>query len=343
MSVPDWVWLVTIAGFVIVIVADLLLVDSNPHVFGVKEATRWVIVYMAAAIAFGIGLIFWQGTEYAGQFFAGYLTEYSLSVDNLFVFVVLMASFAVPAELQHRVLLIGVVIALILRTVLIILGAAVIAKFLWVFFIFGGFLIWTAWKVWKSGAEEANLEGNKLVLFVENHLPSTPQWHGSKLTTKIDGKRLITPMFLVVLAIGSTDLLFALDSIPAVFGLTQETYIVFTVNAFALMGLRQLYFLLHGLLDKLIYLNKGLALILLFIGVKLILEAGHSVLHWPVPTISALASLIVIVVVLAVTAVTSIIAVNRNPNLAVSAERASVEAPEAPVEAPETMRKDDQS
>lgn len=316
MTVPDWVWLVTIAGFVIVIVADLLLVDSNPHVFGVKEATRWVAIYMAAAVAFGIGLIFWQSPEYAGQFFAGYLTEYSLSVDNLFVFVVLMGSFAVPAELQHRVLLIGVVIALILRTVLIILGAAVIAKFLWVFFIFGGFLIWTAVKVWKSGEEEANPEGNKLVSFVENHLPSTRDWHGSKLTTMIEGKRVITPMLLVVVAIGSTDLLFALDSIPAVFGLTQEAYIVFTVNAFALMGLRQLYFLLHGLLDKLIYLNKGLAIILLFIGVKLILEAAHSVFGWSVPTISAFGSLVFIIVVLAVTAVTSIVAVNRNPKLA---------------------------
>lgn len=319
MTVPDWVWLVTIAGFAIVIVADLLLVDSNPHVFGVKEATRWVIIYMAAAVAFGIGLIFWQGPQYAGEFFAGYLTEYSLSVDNLFVFVVLMASFAVPEELQHRVLLIGVVIALILRTVLIILGAAVIAQFLWVFFIFGAFLIWTAWKVWKSGDEEGDPQGNKLVSFVEDHLPSTREWHGSKLTTRIDGKRVITPMLLVVVAIGSTDLLFALDSIPAVFGLTQEAYIVFTVNAFALMGLRQLYFLLHGLLDKLIYLNKGLALILLFIGVKLILEAAHSVFGLNVPTISAFASLAFIVVVLAVTAATSIIAVRRNPQLAGSA------------------------
>ena len=315
MTIPTWVWLVTVAGFVLVIVADLLLVDSNPHVFGVKEATRWVIVYMAAAIAFGIGLIFWQGPQYAGQYFAGYLTEYSLSVDNLFVFVVLIAAFAVPEELQHRVLLIGVVIALILRTVLIILGAAVIAKFLWVFFIFGAFLVWTAWKVWGSGEAEPNPEGNKLVRFVEKRVPSTPEWHGPHLTTKIDGKRLVTPMLFVVLAIGSTDLLFALDSIPAVFGLTQEAYIVFCVNAFALMGLRQLYFLLNGLLDKLIYLNKGLALILLFIGVKLILEAAHEVFDIPVPTISALVSLAFIVVVLAITAIASIVAVNRNPNL----------------------------
>ena len=315
MSVPDWVWLVTIAGFAIVIVADLLLVDSNPHVFGVKEATRWVIIYMSAAVLFGIGLYFWQGAQYAGQYFAGYITEYSLSVDNLFVFVVLMASFAVPVELQHRVLLIGVVIALILRTILIILGAAIIAKFLWVFFIFGAFLIWTAWKVWGSGEEETNPEGNKLVKFVERRVPSTPEWQGSKLVTRIDGKRVITPMLLTVIAIGSTDLLFALDSIPAVFGLTQEAYIVFAVNAFALMGLRQLYFLLNGLLDKLIYLNKGLALILLFIGVKLVLEAAHSVFGLDVPMINAFASLAVIVLILAVTATTSIIAVNRNPNL----------------------------
>lgn len=318
MSVPTWVWLLTIAGFVVVIVADLVLVDSDPHVFGVKEATRWVIIYMAAAVLFGIGLIFWQGAQYAGQYFAGYLTEYSLSVDNLFVFVVLIGAFAVPEELQHRVLLIGVVIALILRTILIILGAAVIAKFLWVFFIFGAFLVWTAWKVWGSGEAEPNPEGNKLVRFVEKRVPSTPDWHGPNLTTKIDGRRVITPMLLVVLAIGSTDLLFALDSIPAVFGLTQEAYIVFCVNAFALMGLRQLYFLLHGLLDKLIYLNKGLALILLFIGIKLILEAAHEVFGLNIPSISAFASLAFIIVVLIITAVASIVAVNRNPNLVAS-------------------------
>lgn len=315
MIVADWVWIVTIAGLAAIIIADLLLVDSSPHVFGVKEATRWVIVYMAAAVAFGISLIFWQGPQYAGEFFAGYITEYSLSVDNLFVFVVLMGSFAVPEELQHRVLLIGVVIALVLRTILILLGAAVIAQFLWVFFIFGAFLIWTAWKVWGSDAEDDDPEPNRLVTFVEQRLPSTKEWHGSKLTIKIDGKRVITPMLLVVIAIGSTDLLFALDSIPAVFGLTQEAYIVFTVNAFALMGLRQLYFLLHGLLDKLIYLNRGLAIILFFIGIKLILEAAHSTFAPGLPTIGAFASLAFIITVLVITAVTSILAVRRNPHL----------------------------
>jgi len=315
VSVPFWVWALTIAGVLLVFALDLILVDASPHAFTVREATRWVIIYIAAAVIFGIGVYYVQGPEIAGQFFAGYVTEYSLSVDNLFVFVVLIASFAVPAELQHRVLLIGILIALVLRTILIIIGAAIIEAFIGVFFIFGAFLLWTAWKVWFSGDEEPDPEGNALVRFAEKRLPSTPDYDGHKMITRVAGHRVITPITLVVLAIGTTDLLFALDSIPAVFGLTQKTYIVFAVNAFALMGLRQLYFLLNGLLDKLIYLNKGLALILLFIGVKLILEAAHSVFGLDVPMINAFASLAVIVLILAVTATTSIIAVNRNPNL----------------------------
>ncbi len=322
MIVADWIWAVTIAGFVLVIVADLLLVDSRPHVFGVREATRWVLIYVGAAVAFGISLIFWQSPQYAGEFFAGYLTEYSLSIDNLFVFVVLITSFAVPKELQHRVLLIGVVIALILRTGLILVGAAVISAFIWVFFIFGAFLLWTAWKIWKSGQDEVQEEseaaagGNALVRFIQQRVPSTDEYVGHKMITKVGGKRVVTPMLFVILAIGTTDLLFALDSIPAVFGLTQEVYIVFTVNAFALMGLRQLYFLLYGLLDQLIYLNKGLALILGFIGVKLVLEAAHSTIDESIPTIGTLFSLVFIVCVLVITAVWSIVAVRRRPELA---------------------------
>lgn len=315
MTVPTWVWLVTILGLVAVIVVDLLLVDSRPHVFGPKEATRWVIFYVVAALAFGVVIGIWQGPGYAGEYYAGYLTEYSLSVDNLFVFVLLMSSFAVPAQLQHRVLLIGVVIALILRTIMILIGAAVIAKFIGVFFLFGAFLMWTAWKVWRSGEEEPDPDGNRFIQFVRRHVPSTTEYDGSKLVTVRDGRRLITPMLLVILAIGTTDLLFALDSIPAVFGLTQEAYIVFCVNAFALMGLRQLYFLLAGLLDKLIYLNRGLAIILFFIGVKLVLEAAHSTINPSIPTIPTFASLAFIVVVLVITAWLSIRAVKRRPDL----------------------------
>lgn len=316
MSVPIWVWALTIVGVLLVFALDLILVDASPHAFTVREATRWVVIYIVAAIAFGIGVYYVQGSEIAGQFFAGYVTEYSLSVDNLFVFVVLIASFAVPTELQHRVLLIGILIALVLRTILIIIGAAIIQAFIGVFFVFGAFLLWTAWKVWFSGDKEPDPEGNGIVRFAERRLPSTPNYDGHKMITRVAGHRVITPMALVVLAIGTTDLLFALDSIPAVFGLTQESYIVFAVNAFALMGLRQLYFLLNGLIDRLIYLHKGLALILCFISVKLILEALHGTTDLAVPQISALTSLVVIVGILAVTAIASIVAVKRHPAMA---------------------------
>ena len=329
MNVPVWVWALTIGGVLLVFALDLILVDASPHAFTVREATRWVIIYIAAAIVFGIGVYYVQGAEIAGQFFAGYVTEYSLSVDNLFVFVVLIASFAVPAELQHRVLLIGILIALVLRTILIIIGAAIIEAFIGVFFIFGAFLLWTAWKVWFSGDEEPDPEGNAIVRFAEKRLPSTPDYDGHKMITRVAGHRVITPMALVVLAIGTTDLLFALDSIPAVFGLTQESYIVFAVNAFALMGLRQLYFLLNGLIDRLIYLHKGLALILCFISVKLILEALHGTTSLSVPQIGAFTSLAVIVAILAVTAITSIVAVKRHPTMAPKAAAGS--HPERPV------------
>lgn len=322
MIVADWIWAVTIGGFILVIVADLLLVDSRPHVFGTREAAKWVMIYVSAAVLFGISLIFWQSPQYAGEFFAGYLTEYSLSIDNLFVFVVLIASFAVPRELQHRVLLIGIVIALILRTGLIVVGAAIITEFLWVFFIFGAFLLWTAWKVWRAGdAPEDTGAGsaeNAVVRFVKKRVPSTDEYIGNKLVAKVGGRRVVTPMLFVVIAIGTTDLLFALDSIPAVFGLTQEVYIVFTVNAFALMGLRQLYFLVYGLLDQLIYLNRGLALILGFIGIKLVLEAAHTTIDEGIPTLGTAFSLVFIVLVLVTTAAWSIWAVRRNPELAPS-------------------------
>ncbi len=332
MIVADWVWAVTIAGFIAVIAVDLLLVDANPHEFGAKEATRWVLFYIGAAIAFGIGLFYVQGPEYAAQFFAGYITEYSLSVDNLFVYVVLMASFAVPVELAHRVLLIGVVVALILRTGLIFVGAGVISSFVGVFYLFGAFLLFTAWKVWTSGDEEPNPDGNALVRFVAGRLPSTTQYVGTKMVVRIDGRRVITPMLLVILAIGSTDLFFALDSIPAVFGLTKETYIVFAVNAFALMGLRQLFFLLHGLIDRLIYLNRGLAIILVFIGIKLVLEAVHGTTNLNIPQPSVAISLTFIIGVLAITALISVRAVKRNPELA----RAVGDAAAPPTTQPES-------
>ena len=315
MNVPLWMWLATIGGLVGIIVLDLVLVDSRPHAFGPREATRWVIFYIALALGFAVFLYFYFAPTYAGQFMAGYITEYSLSVDNLFVFLVIMSAFAVPPEHRHRVLLVGIVIALVLRGILIIVGAEAISRFAATFFLFGALLIYTAIKVWRSHDDEPDPEGNALVRAVEKRVPTTREYHGTRLTVKIHGRRHVTPMLLVMLAIGTTDLLFAIDSIPAVFGLTREAYIVFTANAFALMGLRQLFFLLHGLFDKLVYLNKGLAVILVFIGVKLILEALGETTDLAVPHISIVVSLGVIIGVLAVTTIASLIAVRRNPDL----------------------------
>ncbi len=306
MAVDGFMWWATLLGLLAIMILDLVVVDSRPHVFGVRQATRWVLFYIALAAGFAVFLGVHYGRDIATQFVAGYLTEYSLSVDNLFVFLVLMTSFAVPPALQHRVLLVGILIALVLRGALIAVGAAVLSRFAGAFFVFGAFLLWTAWQVWRSEDVEPDPQGNRFVRFVSRILPTTPDYHGSKLSVVIDGTRRLTPLFLVMLAIGTTDLLFALDSIPAIFGLTNEPYIVFTANAFALMGLRQLYFLLDGLLGRLVYLSNGLAVILGFIGVKLILEAMHSTFAPSTPTIGTLTSLAVIVSVLAITVVASL-------------------------------------
>ena len=306
MSVPTWLWLATLAGFLAIICVDLFVVDSRPHAFSTREAGIWVGVYMALAAVFAVFIGVYFGLTYGGQFVAGYLTEYSLSVDNLFVFLVLMTSFAVPAVLQHRVLLVGVVIALILRGVLIILGAELIARFASIFYLFGAFLLFTAWKVWRSEDEDPDPQGNALVRFVTKRFSVSPYYDGTKLRTRVAGKWMLTPLALVMLAIGTTDVLFALDSIPAVFGVTHEVFIVFTANAFALMGLRQLYFLLQGLMQRLTYLNYGLAIILGFIGVKLILEAIHATTSLNVPLIPVWLSLVVIVGVLTVTTIVSL-------------------------------------
>ena len=325
MTVEPWLWAATVGALVAIIIIDLIIVDRRPHEFTAREAARWVGVYVTLAVIFGLTLLAWQGPGIAGEFFAGYITEYSLSVDNLFVFLVIMASFQVPRAYQHRVLLIGIVIALILRAILILVGAAAIQRFAATFFLFAAFLLWTAWSVWRSGDEEPDPEGNALIRLVERLVPTTREYHGTRLTIRIDGRRVVTPMLLVMLAIGTTDLLFALDSIPAVFGLTKEPYIVFTANAFALMGLRQLFFLLHGLLDRVIYLSKGLAIILAFIGVKLLLEAFHGTTDIHVPEIPIWLSLGVIVVVLLVTVLTSLSAVRRRPELARNSAEAHAE------------------
>jgi tellurite resistance protein TerC len=326
VNVPVWLWLATIGGLAAVILVDLFLVDRKPHAVTIREATAWVLFYVGLAVLFGLGLWFFAGGTYAGEFFAGYITEYSLSVDNLFVFVIIMSSFAVPAIHQHRVLLVGIVIALLMRGLFIAAGAAVINALSWVFYLFAAFLIYTAVNMVRQGVggDEEEWKEPRVVGLIRRVLPVTGEYHGSRTTVEIDGKRWVTPMLIVMIAIGLTDLLFALDSIPAIFGLTEEAYLVFSANAFALMGLRQLYFLLGGLLKKLVYLSYGLAVVLAFIGVKLVLHALHeNELPFvnggeplPVPEVSIALSLSVIVGVLAITTVASLVAVRRDPGLA---------------------------
>lgn len=278
MDVPFWVWALTIAAIVGMLIFDFVGHVRTPHAPTLRESAIWSAVYVAIAVVFGL-LIFWfYGADFGGEYFAGYITEKSLSVDNLFVFVLIMASFGVPRELQQKVLLFGIAFALALRTVFILVGAAAIENFSWIFYVFGGFLVWTAYAQARSGGHtgEEDYKENGVLRLARRVLPTTEEYHSDKLTTKVDGKRFITPLFIALIAIGSADILFAVDSIPAIFGLTQETYLVFTANAFALLGLRQLFFLLDGLLDRLVYLAYGLALILGFIGAKLLIHALHT-------------------------------------------------------------------
>ncbi|MET0191485.1 MAG: TerC/Alx family metal homeostasis membrane protein, partial [Pseudonocardia sediminis] len=248
MNVPLWVWLVTIGVFVAIVAVDLFVVDHKPHAVTLGEVTRWVLFYIALAVVFGLGVWFFAGGTFAGEFFAGYITEYSLSVDNLFIFLIIMSSFKVPVIHQHRVLLVGIVIALIMRGLFIAVGAAAIEQFSWVFYLFAAFLIYTAVSLVRQGmgGDDEEWEEGRAIKLVRKVFPVTEDYHGAKTTVRIDGKRWLTPMLVVMIAIGLTDVMFALDSIPAIFGLTQESYLVFTANAFALMGLRQLYFLLGG-------------------------------------------------------------------------------------------------
>ncbi|MFE7124766.1 TerC family protein [Streptomyces sp. NPDC057617] len=309
MDVSLTLWALTILGLSALIAVDFFI-GRKPHDVSVKEAGIWTVVWIALAVLFGLGLMLFGTGQASGEFFAGFITEKSLSVDNLFVFVLIMAKFSVPSHLQQRVLLIGVLIALVLRAVFIAAGAAIIASFSWVFFIFGAFLIYTAWKLIqeaRSGEEEEEFEENRLLKSIEKRFGVADKYHGTKLFIRNNGKRVLTPLMVVMLAIGTTDVLFALDSIPAIFGLTQDPYIVFTANAFALMGLRQLYFLIGGLLKKLVHLSYGLSVILGFIGVKLVLHALHETgVH--VPEISIPVSLAVICGVLIITTITSLIA-----------------------------------
>jgi tellurite resistance protein TerC len=312
MTVPVWLWAATIVGLLLLIALDLVIV-GKPHEVSAREAARWVVFYVGCAIVFGAGVWALAGHDSGVEFFTGYLTEYSLSVDNLFIFMIIMASFKVPAIHQHRVLLIGILLALAMRSVFIAIGAALIAQFVWVFFLFGGVLAWTAINMLRGNDGSEEYRENAITRWVRRIYPVSDEYEQHKLFLKRDGKRMITPMFLVIVAIGSADLLFAVDSIPAIFGITEEAFLVFTANAFALMGLRQLYFLLGGLVNRLVYLSYGLAAILGFIGAKLVLHAlyeYHVVPDWL--DISNWFSLGVIVVVLTVTTITSLAKVKRD-------------------------------
>lgn len=274
-AVHTQLWIATVALIIIMLAVDFVGHVRKPHAPSIKEAAVWSAIYIAIAVVFGV--IIWNlyGSTMGTEYFAGYLTEKSLSLDNLFVFILIMGAFKVPREDQQKVLLFGIVVALVFRTIFILLGAAVIEQFSWIFFIFGAFLIWTAIHQALPEKEEDEYHESALIRKLRKVLPLTDSYVGDRVFVKIDGKRFVTPMLIVMIAIGSADLLFAVDSIPAIFGLTQDPYIVFAANAFSLLGLRQLFFLVDGLLEKLVYLNYGLAIILGFIGVKLVLHALH--------------------------------------------------------------------
>lgn len=329
-DIPVWFEIGALVVLTLILIADLLLILKRPHIPSVRESTLWVVFYVVLALAFSMILLWVTGsTDAMGQFVAGWLTEYSLSIDNLFVFVLLMGQFAVPRRYQQEVLMVGIIIALVLRAIFILLGSALIENFSWIFYIFGLFLVYTAWRQAFPGKEEQDAHTETgIVRFLRRFIDISDSYDGAKLRTVVEGKKIWTPMILVFIAIGFTDLIFAIDSIPAIFGITRSPFIVFTANLFALMGLRQLYFLLGGLLDRLRYLHYGIAFILAFIGVKLFLHAlhenelpfingGHGV-DWA-PEISTWVSLGVIVAAMVVATVASVVASRR--------ERTGVEPP----------------
>ena len=307
MDVSALEWGITIAITVAVLLFDVVAIARRPHEPSMRECTVALSVYVGAALAFGAYIWAVHGGSFGIQFYTGWLVEYSLSVDNLFVFIVLMGALQVPRKYQQEALMVGIILALIFRAIFIAVGYQLVENFSWVFYVFGAFLIYTAFSLVRSyrSDEEEHPEENRLVNFAQERLNVGEEYRGLKLWWKENGQRVVSPMLIVVLALGATDIMFALDSIPAIFGITQEPYLVFTANVFALMGLRQLYFLLGGLLQRLVYLSLGLAFILAWIGVKLIIHALHEghVIGFEVPT---LASLAVIIVTLAITAVLSL-------------------------------------
>jgi len=315
-ALPAWFEIGSLVVLTAILIADLLIIFKRPHVPSMKEAALWVGFYALLAVAFGGAILALGDVEHASQFYAGWLTEYSLSIDNLFVFVIIMSRFAVPKKYQQEVLMVGIIMALVLRGIFIVLGAALIENFSWIFYIFGAFLLYTAYhQAFRSHEDEEETEG-KLITFLRKRITMSPEFDGAKIRTTFNGKKMFTPMIVVFITIAITDVIFAFDSIPAIFGITTSPFLVFAANIFALMGLRQLYFLLGGLLDKLEYLKYGIAFILGFIGVKLVLHAMHAneltfinggqPIEWA-PEISTGTSLLVIVAAMAVATIASVI------------------------------------
>lgn len=318
MDVTTLEWTITLAATIGVLLFDVVVIARDPREPSMKECAVALCFYVGAALAFGLFVWFHHGHDFGIEFYTGWLTEYSLSIDNLFVFIILMAALKVPRKYQQEALLVGIVLALVFRGIFIALGYALIENFSWVFYLFGAFLVYTAVGLVRSyrSHEDEHPEDNAVVTFARRHLNVGEKYHGLKLWYQENGARVVSPIVIVIIALGVTDILFALDSIPAIFGITQEPYLVFTANVFALMGLRQLYFLLGGLLQRLVYLSLGLAFILAFIGVKLVLHALHEN-ELPfinggehvkaAPEISSLFSLGVIVATLVITAVASLL------------------------------------
>lgn len=313
MNIDTSIWFGTIGLILGLLLFDLLTSTRKAHDVSFKEATFWSIFYIAVAIIFGAWVWSEFGNQFGKEYFAAYIVEKSLSVDNLFVFLIILTNFAVPSIYHQKVLMVGIVLALIMRAIFIALGAAALQAFSFTFVIFGGILLWTGVKLFQHWDEDPDPNENPIVRFAQRKIPFTNDYHGSKIFIKENGKRLATPLFLVMIAIGATDLLFALDSIPATFGVTQEPFLVFAANAFALLGLRALYFLIKNLVNKLIYLSLGLSFILIFIGLKLILVWAHET--WDnVPKVSTNASLAVIGAILTVSTVASLIKSKRDPS-----------------------------
>lgn len=320
-ALPAWFEIGSLVILTLILIADVLIIFKRPHIPSMKESAIWVGFYALLAVLFGLAILALGDVQHATEFYAGWLTEYSLSIDNLFVFVIIMTRFAVPPKYQQEVLMVGIILALILRGIFIVIGAALIASFSWIFYIFGAFLLYTAYhQAFRSHEDEEETE-NKLISFLRRHVTMSPNYDGAKIRTTHEGKRMFTPMLVVFVTIAITDVIFAFDSIPAIFGITTSPFLVFAANIFALMGLRQLYFLLGGLLERLVYLKYGIAFILGFIGFKLVAHAMHAnevpfinggqPILWA-PEISTGTSLLVIVLSMAVATVASIIKMRRD-------------------------------